>query len=272
MDLVIDTNCLNSAELRSFLATATTNRAVLAHEVAVESFRGAVPDGIIQSWATLRDFPHQIRMLKAPREIAPLSCASPGMVKAMINKKETAAVADFPRILDEAAAGNALRIAQLRQRHEWSRQHTSQQIAETVSASAQIAELERSFSSGEVDAIRKGRVLRSETLDTIFSIVDTIAARAIVEGPIKIKMPRHRQRVNHFIWRRSLVHVIYLLQLVERGATQRADAKVRNDAIDALLATYATYFGGIMTNDKLPASLHSECRAVLASLGARVSR
>lgn len=272
MDLVIDTNCLNSPKLRSFLSALPENRAVLAHEVAVESFRGEVPNGIIHSWATLKDFPTQILMLRAPREIARLACASPGMAKAMINKKETAATAAFPRILDEAKAGNPTIIAQLLERHEWSRQHTSQLIAEAVSVTDQIAEIERAFTAGEIATIRKGGSLKYETLETIFSIVDTVAARAIIEGPIKIRPPRHRQRVNHFIWRRALIHVIYLLQLVERGATRRADEKVRNDAIDALLATYATYFGGIMTDDKLPASLHDECRAVLVNLGARVSR
>lgn len=270
IDLVIDTNCLRAERLRDFLAEKASNRAVLAHEVAVESFRGGVPDGIIQSWTVLRAFPRQILMLKAPRDIARIDCAAPGIVHAMVNKRETRAMARFPAILDAAEAGNTAVISQLKQRYVWSRQHTEQLISDAVSVADQIAEIERSFSAGEIAAIRKGDTLKLDTLETIFRIVDSVAALAIIEGPIKILAPARHHRVNHFIWRRSLVHVVYLLHLIERGATRRADAKVRNDAIDSLLATYATYFAGIMTNDQLPNAIHDECRAILISLGGRV--
>lgn len=272
MDLVIDTNCLNSAELRNFLCASPTNRAVLTHETAVESFRGAVPTGIIDSWATLRDFPNQILMLKAPRLIATLDCARPGMAKMMVDKSQTAGAKTFPRILDEALAGNPNRIAQLQQRHDWSREHTDRMIAETVPAHSQIEEIESAFSKDEISRIRKQLPLKASTVAAIFEIVDGMAANAIYDGPIKVTPPRHVHRVNHFLWRRALVHTIYLLQLIERGAVQRADNKVRNDMIDSLLTTYATYFGGIMTEDQRPKLLHLASRHMLVAVGARVPR
>jgi len=272
MDLVIDTNCLNSPRLREFLTASPTHRAVLAHETAVESFRGDVPDGIIQSWATLRDFPNQVILLKAPRLIAPINCASPGMAKIMVDKGQTAGVKTFSRILDEASAGNPIRIAQLQQRHDWSRDHTSRMIAETVPASSQIEAIKSAFSEDEIGRIRKQQPLKESTVATIFEIVDSMAANAMYDGPIAVEPPLHHHRVNHFLWRRALVHAIYLLQLIERGAVQRADGKVRNDMIDSLLSTYATYFGGIMTGDRLPELLHLEARHMLIAVGARIPR
>lgn len=272
MDLVIDTNCLNSLRLRDFLSASPTNRAVLAHETAVESFRGDVPDGIIQSWATLRDFPNQILMLKAPRLIAPLDCTSPGMVKSMIDKGQTKGVKTFPQVLAEASAGNPIRISQLQQRHNWSRDHTDLMISETVPADVQIREIALQFSGDEISRIRKRQLLKDSTIATIIEVVDSMAANAMYDGPIKLTPPRHLHRINHFLWRRALVHTIYLLKFIERGATHRADGKVRNDMIDSLLATYATYFGGLMTSDQLPESLHLEARHMLIAVGARIPR
>jgi hypothetical protein len=272
MDLVIDTNCLNSPRLREFLSASRANRAVLTHETAVESFRGDVPDGIVQSWATLRDFPNQVIMLKAPRLIAPIDCSSPGMAKIMVDKGQTAGVKTFSRVLDEASAGNRVRIAQLQQRHDWSRDHTNRMIAETIPASSQIEEISSAFSEDEISRIRKQQALKESTVATIFEIVDSMAANAIYDGPIKVRPPLHHHRVNHFLWRRALVHAIYLLQLIERGAVQRADGKVRNDTIDALLSTYATYFGGIMTSDRMPEVLHLEARHMLLAVGARIPK
>jgi len=272
VDLVIDTNCLNSPRLRTFLGESATNRAVLTHETAVESFRGDIPDGIIQSWSVLRDFPNQTVMLKGPRLIAPLDCTSPGMVRAMICKGQTSGAKKFAGFLDEAAAGNPAIIAQLKIRYGWSAEHADRMVAEFVPASDQIADMVREFTPDEMRRIRKLQDFSDETAEKIFRIVDSIAATTIYHGPIKIKPPKHRHRVNHFIWRRALVHVSYLLSLIERGATQRADNKVRNDSMDAMLATYATYFGGIMTGDQLAETLHIEARNVLVALGARVPR
>jgi hypothetical protein len=42
-----------------------------------------------------------------------------------------------------------------------------------------------------------------------------------------------------------------------------AAGNLRNDAIDANLAAFATYFGGLLTRDAKPAEIHANARFLL---------
>jgi hypothetical protein len=60
------------------------------------------------------------------------------------------------------------------------------------------------------------------------------------------------------------------MELVKRGTAERKATLVRNDAVDVIYATYATYFNGFMSDDDMASKVHHISRCMLAELGARV--
>ena len=87
----------------------------------------------------------------------------------------------------------------------------------------------------------------------------------------KIIIPPPPHRYYHFGWRYALCHVIRLMQLMRKGATQRSPAKARNDHFDNVFATFGTYFNGVISDDRGTLATQAIARVILRALGARLA-
>ncbi|WP_223806917.1 hypothetical protein, partial [Novosphingobium sp. LASN5T] len=67
--IVIDSNRMQSDELRAFLSMSPNNKAVLTDYAAMEAFQGNTLVSIQASWSVLRDFPKQILALEPERKV-----------------------------------------------------------------------------------------------------------------------------------------------------------------------------------------------------------
>jgi hypothetical protein len=72
------------------------------------------------------------------------------------------------------------------------------------------------------------------------------------------------------VFRNALCLGVLLVEHLRKGARTRKAERARNDAIDVLLATYATYFDGIMSEDGLTNEAFHVGRDLLQAWGAKV--
>jgi hypothetical protein len=65
------------------------------------------------------------------------------------------------------------------------------------------------------------------------------------------KQPPTRTLSNAFIFRYAVAGYVVALRCIKEGGAQGASAKnIGNQIIDAMIATYATYFDGFLSEDK----------------------
>lgn len=261
---------MEGEELRAFLSKSSAHIAVLTDYAAMEAFKGDTLANIQSSWAVLSDFPKQAIALKATREAAGVDPEAAGIANRLIEKAETKSLCDFPRVLASAAAGDKVTQAQLLLRGKWAKDHLERMQAKSDHMSQSISEFCSVFTERELECMRRKEICKPETSAKFLNLVFDQTARSFTGHPKRLRWPAPKHIVNHFLFRHTLTYLIYVMELVKKGATGRKSTKVRNDAVDVIYATFATYFNGLMSDDVLALRTHHIARGVLIKMGARV--
>lgn len=270
MRIVIDRCSMDSDDLREFLSQAPTNIAVLTDYSAIEAFKGDALTNTVTSWRVLKDFPTQIIALKGNREAGLIKPQAPGIAERMIDKKATKSLVNFQRVLASAEAGNQITQAQLLQRGKQADEHLASILAKSGEISSSIEAFQSKFTPTELKRMRRMEEWKEDTILKFFEVVLEQATREFERHPGKPVMPGPKHVFNHFIVRYTLAYLVYVMELVRRGTTNRRADLVRNDAVDVINATYATYFNGFMTQDDGAMNTFRLTRYLLEQLDARV--
>lgn len=270
MWIVIDSNRMASNELHAFLSHSPANRAVLTDYAAMEAFKGDTIVSITASWAVLRLFPKQVLALKGTRHSTIVSPEAPGMCKRMVSKSETKGVLSFSELLDRAAGGDPFIQRQLLQRGQWADAHLQKMLEEAASINVSIAEFTAMFSPSELKRIRTNDLWTEDMGEKFRKLTEESTLTSFTKHPDKPLIPKSKHLINHFLYRYTLTYLIYMLRLVEKGALSRKVERARNDVVDIMFATYATYFNGLMSGDDEASTIHLIARTILKAGGARI--
>jgi hypothetical protein len=270
MRIVIDSNRMQSNELRAFLSLSSGNKAVLTDYAAMEAFQGDTLVSIQASWSVLREFPQQILALKGTKDVAKVDPCSAGIADRLINKTETKGALDFARVLDGAAQGDRVAQHQLLQRGKWAKDHMASMLTKSVDMHLSIAEFSDVFTVPELQRLRRGLPWTHETAEKFFGLVAQLTEHSFAAHPYKLRWPKGRHLLNHFLYRHTLAYCVYMTRLVINGAVSRNAETARNDAVDVIFATLATYFNGFMSGDSQASTIHHITSFLLTEAGARV--
>jgi len=270
MHIIVDRCCMASDRLRDFLSMSPSNIAVLTDYAAIEAFKGDTLSNIQSSWTVLQDFPHQVIALKSTRAAALVDPCAPGIAKRMIDKKETKALGGFARVLESAQCGNRRAREQLLQRGRWADDHLNRLLAKSGHMRTSIDEFCSAFSADELKRMRKLELWSEDTALKFMKIALHETEKSFEYHPDRLNWPTRGHILNHFLFRHTVAYLIYVMELVRKGATDRKAVLVRNDAADVVYVAFATYHNGFMTDDVRAANTHWLTRFVLRELGARV--
>lgn len=265
--VIIDTNRLASDQLRDFLAASPENRAVLPDYVAMERFKMGDLDRLREGFAVLKLFANQVVVLKATGEISTLNPDVEQFPDALIDKDQTEAFTEFCSLLDRAGGGDESILSQLRERVGWAQAQMDVVLGGASDFPIGMAEFEQFFSPKDLARIRRGEPMTAEINTKFHKVVSTIVDTIFRNAPVRIDRPNEGNLPNHFILRNVLCTGVYMLSCIERGIGARRPEKARNDVIDVLLATYGTYFNGVMSNDALTNEVHVIGRCILENSG-----
>lgn len=183
MRIVIDSNQMQSDELRGFLSASKDNIAVLTDYAAMEAFQGDSLVSIQASWTVLRDFPRQILALKGTRAAGLVDPRAPGIGKRLVSKTETKAIVDFADLLDRAAAGSRSVQSQLLQRGKWADAHMQSMLAKAGDMHLSISEFSNHFTDAELKRMRTNEQWKPETGTKFLELVDHLTANSFAAHP-----------------------------------------------------------------------------------------
>ncbi|MGN3974748.1 hypothetical protein [Tsuneonella sp. SYSU-LHT278] len=264
--VVIDTNSLETDELRHLLEADPGNRAVIPEHIASEIFRPGSVEAVISAFSVVKDFPTQVIMLWSNSRAARVDPRTGAIANCFIDREATRAFPEFCDTLIKAANGHRGYRQQLLRRREWALERANSVMSALGDQSEALEEIRSNFDESDLRKLARGEKLSDLARATIFQLTNTLAndqlrslsTRGLVGEP---------HRYNQFAWRYSLCHVIQLVEMVRKGAVRRKPEKARNDHFDTVVATFGTYFNGVMTNDKGPIATHHIARIVLKALG-----
>ena len=267
MRLVVDSNQLQTPELRAYLSTSTTNFAILTDYVAMEAYKGDALASIYKSMSIVCEYPEQIIVLKSTR----LACGQrgrlAGLQRRLIDEKQTR---EFPRYASRLAMaknGDQRYIDPIIAHGKSATEHMETLLKDALKVGNAIDELSKSFTKEERTAFRESRNLQSHELKRAQQSIILIAANLLRSHPQVRCWPNATELPNTFIFRSSLC--MYLLALdwaANGGVIGASPEKLRNDVVDMNFAAYGTYFDGLLSKDTKTLKLHQEARLWLSGL------
>lgn len=271
MRVVIDTNRLESDELRIYLTADRTNFAVLPEHTIIEVFKIRDIDALIGSYQVLRDFPKQVLILRGNRFAARIDPRAGAVGNMLIDKEQTRGFPAFCDLISKAQKGDPHLRRQLVKRQEWANERA--QAVETAfgDQSEALQQLREQFKAEDIRRLGAGEQLSDHARGLILS-----GARALTEDIARpgmqwiARLPLDLLS-RQFTWRYCLCHLLQLVRMLGKGATRRAPAKARNDHFDNVFATYGTFFNGVMSMDTETLLTQATARTIIRSIGSHLS-
>jgi hypothetical protein len=249
MRKVIDTNALQSNDLRAYLAADRKHLAVLTEYAGIEVQKGNTLKSIFPAVEILSDYPDQVLVLKATQTLCGLRARGRGLARRLIDERATADFKRYCQQLARARAGDQRLLAQILRRGREASAISDRILAgipDVTEGRRQIASL---YSPAEQRILRTHGVIPKELGDKVLSHVALLAALLLRDHPSVTERPDVETVCNRYLFRYALCAHLWTLDWMADGSNESSDARVRNDVIDLHFATCATYFDGLLSSD-----------------------
>jgi len=274
MKLVVDSNRLQSEELRTFLTASTINQAVICDFAGMEAYKGDTLASIYKSMQVLADFPNQVLILKGSAKVCGLSGRRKGLQRRLIDENQTRNFPDFIRALILGKAGNHHIQQQLLDHGQFSQAHFDKMLKDAEAIKPSFDHLTKAYTKEERAIIREDREYTSEMIRKLGKTLIELSGLLFQDSPLVRRTPKFEELPNTFLFRFTLC--CYLMVIRKGALGGVADAKpekIRNDLVDMMFVAYGTYFDGILSNDQNVKRIFIEAAPMIAGLfGGEVSR
>jgi hypothetical protein len=249
---VVDSNLLRCPRLGKYLAEAPQNCAVLTEYAAIEAYKAETLDTLYRSMKILSQFPKQVIVLKPTQVVFGLSGRCAGLQRRLIDPKQTTGFARFCAYIREAERGNRFVEMQLLDYARAARLEMERLLPDLDEFRAGVEALTKEFTAHELKILSRGDGPFSENMRIkIMGHVVVYAKSLLDRHPRVTKMPHPAEFPNTFIFRYALCRYLLGLTVISQGGLQQKNpVRLRNDLVDMTFVAYATYFDGILSNEK----------------------
>jgi len=127
------------------------------------------------------------------------------------------------------------------------------------------------FTVSEIDRLRKRQPIKAETVGKFLNLAEEITRNRLRLQNSRLPQT-HAEWVNNFVFRLTIATLVRVFKWYRNGRDTSLRShnpeKTRNDHADAFIATYATYFDGVLSNDSDLRETYAETSAIVALMGA----
>ena len=272
MRRVIDSNFLQDPLLFEFLSASSHNFAVLTDYAWMEAYKGDTLRSIQKSMAILADFPAQVIVLKGTKFVSTLSGRTSGLTRRMIWRDATREFSDFCIHIQAVSKNEVQPSPSILEHGRAATEHMELILSDSARMVENFSNVSRMYTPDEIRIFRTTKTPTSEMVRKTLHIVYEMALLFMKKQPHRIGRPKEGEFENTFLFRYSLcTHLVLLNWIRNGGQKQIKPEKIRNDLVDANFAAFATYFEGLLTNDKKLNDLYNEAWVMLRLMGAMVN-
>jgi hypothetical protein len=261
---VIDSNFLQTEELRIFLNNSAHHFAVLTEFAALEAYKGDTLRSLPLSMSVLVDYPRQVIVLKGAELTSPLVDAVSNAQLRLIDREQTAGFPAYCRAL-KMADSHSIARAELVNLGKQADARMMQMVAAATKIADALPPLLSVYSDADRRALVTGGSKTPRALvDKLSGQLLQLVALGLVDIGVK-NAPPFDAVLDTLIFRQTLCVYIWALRTI-RGVIPSNPDRIRNDMIDAAYAAYATFFDGLLSKDKLANEIYDVAVAWLSLL------
>jgi hypothetical protein len=264
MKLVIDSNQLNNPKLEQFLEKSPRNFAILCEFVSMEIYKGNSIKKIFKSMEILSKFPNQVIILKGARKLSILNARQKGLQRRFVDDSATGEFKGYLSDLKIAASGDIRYRNAVMELSQYANEHFNQMLIDVDAIKDSIITFSKSLTKAEKGMIRKNEFYIFEIVNKIVNATCEISAEFVANSNFGVSIPTMSELPYTYYYR--VILSSFLMGIV-RGAEGEIKSvqsdKFRNDMVDMSIAATATFFDGIMSDDKRLIEMYAKICRVL---------
>lgn len=274
MKKIVDSSAYSSPSLREYLAASTNNIAVLTDYVAMEAYNGKDLQAIFRAAEILGEYPSQVLVLRSTKAVCGLSGRRAGLVRRMIDESQTKEFQKYCLQVASAKRGDGALIRQLLLNKMDAQLHLDRMLRDANELSASLSDVASTFSAVELKTIRKEEPFGQEMKEKMTHRILELTALLHRNHPTVHKLPTVEEVTNTFLFRVAVCAYALAIDWARVGGSSEAKLeRVRNDAVDVSFSAYATYFDGLLSDDKKQRRIYVEAQVIMESLfGVKMSK
>jgi hypothetical protein len=267
MRKVVDTNFLQTEALRAYLSASTDNYAVLTEFAAMEAYKQDTLDAINKRMEILAEFPTQVIVLKGTLDVCALSGRDAAAQERMIDDTQTREFSEFCQHLLEARRGDLSIRQQIIENGREARANLDRMLSGSSTLSRGIEQMQQTYTPTQLKSLRQRKGLTPQLQDKLVRDVLSLTGELMKQHPSVTYIPRDSQIRNTFLFRYALCASVLILKRIEEGGAGKvSDENLRNDMVDVNFAAFATYFDGLLTDDKRAADTYARSEYLLREM------
>jgi hypothetical protein len=126
----------------------------------------------------------------------------------------------------------------------------------------------KGFTREELRLIRSGQLAAGKIADKLGRAAVQVTAHVLQKQYTEVRVPNRAELLNTFIFRSSLCACVWVMHWISVGGAKGvAPTNLRNDMVDLNFATFATYFDGLLTDDRKATIIYRDAAALLRAFG-----
>ena len=231
----------------------------------------------------LSEYPKQVIVLKETQKVCGLRGRRAGLQRRLIDEGQTQGFGKYCRDIEAAERGDMVLQKKILDHGRVATEHMKRMLSDVADMPGALRDAAGTFTDTEVKIIRKGSCFTDEITKTF---VENILLLAVIFFK---DHPRVRSRARFTAWQArrngggperndghqfvpvrknypipsffdlALCAQILILNWISVGSPHRVKPeKMRNEIVDINFATYASFFDGILTEDKKLESIYRE--------------
>ncbi len=273
MRKVVDSNFMQREELWSYLAASTENYAVLTDYAAMEAYKGDTLASIFHSMEIVAGYPKQVIVLKATSIVCQLTGREAASQESLIDESQTREFPEYCHHLIAAKRGDRFLQQQLLEHGREATTHMERWLQDMATLSSGFEQMmtfiSKTHSPAELKILRRHESYTPEMREKLIQNVLMFAKELFNGHPAVTKLPELAGVRDTFLFRYALCTYALILKAIEGGGVKKNPEKLRNTMVDANFATFATYFDGLMTRDKIAREIYEDAEFLLREIFAR---
>jgi len=260
--MVVDTNYLQSDELRDHLSKSGDNRVVVTPFVELEMLKGDAPVNVISSTEILAKRCRPVVLTKDPIGVARLKGRRKGMKKRLTSGGRTSAFRKWSRhTRDRARWGDARSLRRIVRGAAAARAQLADMRNEAQTFQRNIDEARKRYTKKELDAFREDSFTPA-LVEKIRVHAMEMTQHLYEQHPDKPGWPPKDDVFHTYIFRFALCARLHALHVIATGVAKGPE-NLANDYIDVSVAAYATCFDGLLSKDKMTQDVYRRARYLL---------
>lgn len=251
MKKIIDAGALRSSNLKDYLISSKSNFAIINDYAGMEAFKGDAFANVRYSLKILSEFPNQVIILKSTKEISGLRVKKKGLLSRMTDENQTKGFNEYCQALFKNSVGKRRIAEDIENKARKSAEHFAKLLVDAEKIRSGIDEIAKSYHGEDLKDLRTGKPISSRLAKRILRDILTITMlhyRDVIGWDV---LPDEKNVIYSFPFRYALCSYSLNLKWISEGGYQSVQQhKLRNDFTDMIYAAYATFYDGIITEDK----------------------